>query len=57
MRFECKPTVRVSAHSNTPATAASVSDSDNLPDDIETGVTYRNISVRWRAWVRLADPD
>jgi hypothetical protein len=55
VRFECKPAVRVSAHSNTPATAASVSHRDNLPDDIEPGVTYRNVSVRWRAWVRLDD--
>jgi hypothetical protein len=55
VRFECKPEVRVSAYANTPATAASVSERDRLPDDIEPGVTYRNVSVRWRAWLRLDD--
>jgi hypothetical protein len=57
VRFECKPHVRISAHANTPATAASVSERDNLPDDVEPGVTYRNVSVRWRAWLRLDDPN
>jgi hypothetical protein len=56
VRFECKPEVRVSAYSNAPATASSISDRDNLPDDIEPGVTYKDISVRWRAWLRLDDP-
>ena len=57
IRFECKPAMRVSAHSNAPATAASVSHRDNLPGDVEPGVTYRNVSVRWRAWLRLDDPN
>jgi hypothetical protein len=57
VRFDCKPEVRVSAHSNAPATAASVSHRDNLPDDVEPGVTYRNVSICWRAWLRLDDPD
>jgi hypothetical protein len=57
IRFECKPEVRVSAYSNTPATAESVSERDNLPDEVQPGVTYRDISVRWRASVRLDDTD
>jgi hypothetical protein len=57
VRFECKPPVRVSAHSNRPATAASVSHRDNLPDEVEPGVTYRDITVHWRAWLRLDDTD
>ena len=57
VRFECKPEVRVSAYSNTPATAESVSERDNLPDEVQPGVTYRDISVRWRASVRLDDID
>jgi hypothetical protein len=57
VRFGCKPEVRVRAYSNTPATAESVSERDNLPDEVQPGVTYRDISVRWRASVRLDDPD
>jgi hypothetical protein len=57
VRFECKPEVRVRAYSNAPATAESVSERDNLPDEVQPGVTYRDISVRWRASVRLDDPD
>jgi hypothetical protein len=57
VRFECKPEVRVRAYSNVPATAESLSERDNLPDVVQPGVTYRDISVRWRASVRLDDPD
>jgi hypothetical protein len=57
VRFECKPEVHVRAYSNVPATAESVSERDNLPDVVQPGVTYRDISVRWRASVRLDDPD
>jgi hypothetical protein len=57
VRFECKPEVRVTAHANTPATAASVSERDNLPDDVQPGVTYRDVSVHWRAWLHLDGPD
>jgi hypothetical protein len=57
VRFECKPEVRVRAYSNAPATAESISERDNLPDEIEPGVTYRNFSVRWRLSARLNDPD
>jgi hypothetical protein len=57
VRFECKPEVRVRAYSNVPATAESISERDNLPDEVQSGVTYRDISVRWRASVRLDDPD
>jgi hypothetical protein len=46
LRFECKPETRVGAHANTPATGASTSERNNLPDDIEPGVTYRDVSVR-----------
>jgi hypothetical protein len=57
VRFECKPEVRVRAYANAPATAESVSERDNLPDAIEPGITYRNVSVRWRLAARLDDPD
>jgi hypothetical protein len=57
VRFECKPEVRVGAYANAPATAELVSERDNLPDEVEPGVTYRDVSVRWRLAARLDDPD
>jgi hypothetical protein len=57
VRFECKPEVRVRAYANAPATAESISERDNLPDAVEPGVTYRDVSVRWRASLRLDDPE
>jgi hypothetical protein len=57
VRFECKPEVRVGAYANAPATAEAVSERENLPDEIEPGITYRDISVRWRLAARLDDQD
>jgi len=57
VRFECKPEVRVRAYSNVPASAESVSERDNLPDAVEPGVTYRDVSVRRRLAARLDDPE
>jgi hypothetical protein len=55
LRFECKPEVRVHAWSDAPATAESSTERENLPDELEEGVTYRNFAVRWRLAARLED--
>jgi hypothetical protein len=57
LRFECKPEVEVRAHADSQASAASESVRDNLPDELEERVVYRDLAVRWRLWARLADPD
>jgi hypothetical protein len=57
VRFECKPEVDVIAYSDSPAVAESVSERENLPDDLEPGVTYRKFAVSWRVAARLQDPD
>jgi hypothetical protein len=57
LRFECKPKVDVVAHADSPAEAESASERENLPEELEPGVTYRNFAVRWRAAARLKDPD
>jgi hypothetical protein len=57
LRFERKPKVDVVAHADPPATAESVSERENLPDELEPGVTYRDFAVRWRVAARLKDPD
>jgi hypothetical protein len=57
VRFECKPEVRVLASASSPAQAESSSERENLPDELEPGVTYRSFAVRWRAAARLEDPE
>jgi hypothetical protein len=57
MRFECKPDVHVAAYADSPARAESISERENLPDELEPGVSYRNFAVRWRLAARLNDPD
>ncbi|MBV9424663.1 MAG: hypothetical protein JOZ98_17260 [Solirubrobacterales bacterium] len=57
LRFECTPRVRVVVHADWPTAAQSGSDRENLPDQIEPGVTYRDAAVRWWASARLGDPD
>lgn len=57
VRFECKPEVVVEAYADSPATAESQSERENLPDELEPGVTYRDIAVRWRAAARFEEPD
>ncbi len=49
--------VRIGAHANAPASAEYVSERENLPDEVEPGVTYRNVAVRWRLAARLDDPE
>jgi hypothetical protein len=57
VRFERKPEVRVGAYANAPASAESVSERENLPDEVEPGITYTDVAVRWRLAARLDDPD
>jgi hypothetical protein len=57
VRIDCKPQIDVGAYANAPASAELVSERENLPDEVDTGVTYRNIAVRWRLSARLDDPD
>jgi hypothetical protein len=57
LRFECKPEVHVSAYADSPASAESVSERENLPDMLEPGVTYRDFAVRWHVAARLGDPE
>ena len=65
LRFGKKPRVDVTTHSQVevhPELADeiqiegegdSMSERENLPDDVEPGVTYRDVRVGWRARVRV----
>jgi len=57
LRFECKPEVRIGAYADAPACAEHVTERENLPDEVEPGVTYRDVAVRWRLAARLEDPE
>jgi hypothetical protein len=53
LRFECKPDVEVRAYADTPASAEASSERENLPEELEPGVTYRDFAIRWRLAARL----
>jgi hypothetical protein len=44
--FEGEPGVRASSHT----------ERENLPDEVEPGVTYRDVAVGWRARARIDHP-
>jgi hypothetical protein len=56
LRFECKPQVDVVPYANAPADLEWESQRENLPEEVEEGVTYRDVAVRWRVAVRLRKP-
>jgi hypothetical protein len=57
LRFESKPEVRVAVYSDSPAQGGTESRRSGIPDDVQTGVTYRDVAVRWRARARLKDEE
>jgi hypothetical protein len=56
LRFACRPCVRVTTHADAPASASIESHRTNLPDQVEPGVTYEDVEVRWRASVHVEGP-
>jgi hypothetical protein len=63
LRFRGKPQTHVELYGEIaergrrrePAETASGSERENLPDEVEPGVTYRDIDISWRATARLRD--
>jgi hypothetical protein len=62
LRFRKKPKTHVEFHGELHEPeghgefqTASGSERKNLPDEVEPGVTYRNVRVRWRAAARLGE--
>ncbi len=62
LRFREKPQTRVELHGELHEPeghgelgTASGSERQNLPDEVEPGVTYRDVRVRWRAAARLRE--
>jgi hypothetical protein len=48
LRFETKPETKLEFPDSAP-TSGSHTERKNLPDEVEPGVTYRDVEVRWRA--------
>jgi hypothetical protein len=70
LRFKRRPRVEVKTHAESevdPELArameriegegGSYSERENLPDEVEPGVTYRDVHVRWRAAAELKDAE
>jgi hypothetical protein len=53
IRFKVVPETRVWFDGEPGATSKISSDRQNLPDRVQPGRTYRNVTVRWRAqtWI------
>jgi hypothetical protein len=56
VRFGIVPETRVWFDGEPGVRGSSVSERENLPDEIEPGVTYRDIRVRWHARARIVHP-
>lgn len=63
IRFHEKPEVDVDVHGETrerdrsaEVETASGSVRENLPEEVEPGVTYRDVKIGWRAEARIRDP-
>jgi hypothetical protein len=63
MRFRSKPQTNVDVHGEvrepdrrTELDTASGSERHNLPEEVEPGVTYKDVRVRWGAAARIEDP-
>lgn len=56
LRFKTVPETEVRAGGE-PAVGGSNTERENLPEKVEPGVTYRDVTVRWRAAARLEMAD
>ncbi len=56
LRFKRVPDTEVSFHGDPPPESGSGSERENLPDEVEPGVTYRDVRVAWRAAARIEPP-
>jgi hypothetical protein len=55
LRFEREPVAEVGFSGDPEADTASRTERENLPEEVEPGVTYRDVKVRWRASARLPE--
>ena len=53
VRFEAVPSTRVGFRGEPEVESASGSRRKNLPEEVEEGVTYRDVEIVWSAGARL----
>lgn len=56
LRFGIVPETKVGFHGEPGVRASSRTEREQLPDQVEPQVTYRDVTVRWRARARIAHP-
>jgi hypothetical protein len=56
LRFGIVPETRVRFEGEPAERSSSEVESENLPDEVEPGVTYRDARVRWSARSRIVHP-
>jgi len=56
LRFEVVPEVKVWFEGEPGVRSSSRTERENLPDEVEPGVTYRDVEVRWRARAKVVHP-
>jgi hypothetical protein len=57
LRFDRVPESEVRFPGGSDVESDSSSERENLPDQVEPGVTYRDAEVRWRAQSRIVEPE
>lgn len=56
LRFGRVPETKVSFEGEPAERSSSRTERENLPDEVEPGVDYRNVEVRWQARSRIVHP-
>ena len=56
LRFGRVPETKVSFSGEPAERSSSKAERENLPDEVEPGVTYRDVKVRWQARSRIVHP-
>jgi hypothetical protein len=56
LRFGAVPRTRVWFEGEPGEESSTEAERENLPDEVEPGVTYRDVTVRWSARSRIVHP-
>jgi hypothetical protein len=56
LRFGRVPETKLSFEGEPAERSSSKTERENLPDEVEAGVTYRDVTVRWQARSRIVHP-
>jgi hypothetical protein len=57
LRFNKRPQTEVRVEGEPGVERESGSERENLPEEVEPGVTYRDVKVRWRGGARIVHGD